>query len=157
MRIIPGPSAEYRKWHSSTIELIIGTLGAELDEHTAVEASRLTSNTLGILSSISGTNFSTPDQKLLELIVSQAIQISRLLRVQIAEYQVTLPQSEPFDPSRMTLIDGEDGDEEYENNNTQPGVVGLALSPCIQKMSDESGLSMQPHAITKARVLCILP
>jgi hypothetical protein len=144
-------SAEYRKWHSSTIELLMNSGSPELRDYTEVALANTATKTLTLLSMVSSTELPISSQRAFETILNQAIQISRLFRVQVPEYTAYLPLSRPFDPTIMELADEDDED------GIELSPVILALSPCIQKISDESGLDTQPYTITKARVLCAHP
>lgn len=100
-----------------------------------------------------GTTIEAKDQTL-RLLVNNAIELSRLLVVQKAVFEIWMPEIVPhqrvlFDYATMEDIGGEDEESLAQRE------ICCVTSPGIVKRGDENGAQLQyRNVISKARVLC---
>lgn len=107
-----------------------------------------------VLDAITDVKSTEPRDQALRVQVASAIELSRLLAVQKAVFDVSMPEIVPhqqtvFDASTMEDVGGED-----EEALVRRGISCVTF-PGIIKRGDETGGHLQyRNVITKARVLC---
>lgn len=153
-------------WRSVTLSILRRDAAEHMQVQTAATAEQvgnrinkildaITTDTAAKSNSSGNTTVEARDQALRQLI-NNAIELSRLLVVQKAVFEVWMPeivhhQQAMFDHTTMEDIGGED-----EESLVQREICCVTL-PGIIKRGDENGAQLQfRNVISKARVLCSL-
>jgi hypothetical protein len=146
---------DVNQWRSSTLGVINkkGCLD-HLAPRTDEIASSLVSEIMGILQDITDIGAGEQRDTALKALIFEAISLSRMLRVQKADFKLVMPvieghQINTFDAETMDDIGGED-------EETLEGREILCITfPGVLKEGDENGQRLQlRNVIAKAKVLC---
>lgn len=147
-------------WRSLTLSILKKEAMSSLEEQTASMVENVATAITNILSSITADSTastipsSEARDQVLHQLINSAIDLSRLLVVQKAVFEVWMPeiiqhQQIMFDHSTMEDIGGED-----EENLVQREICCVTF-PGIIKRGDENGAQLQfRNVIAKAKVLC---
>lgn len=149
------PSAEsVNQWRSSTLTILKKEAATRMQNETSRVIEGILSRVNAMLDSITdGKSSETRDQGLRTLITN-SIELSRLLVVQKAVLKICMPEVLPyqkilFDPATMEDIGGEDEESLADRE------IRCITFPGIIKRGDENGGQLQYcNVISKARVLC---
>lgn len=159
-----GSVESVNQWRSVTLSVLkreaaehMQVQTAQRSEHAVIMVNRIldaiTTDAAGTKSSSGATTVETRDQGLRQLI-DNAIELSRLLVVQKAVFEVWMPeivhhQQVIFDHATMEDIGGEDEESLVRRD------ICCVTFPGIIKRGDENGAQLQfRNVISKARVLC---
>jgi activating signal cointegrator complex subunit 1 len=144
------------QWRSSTLAILKKESSSKLQSETALLTETIISRVNTILGSITDAVPSPTRDQGLQTLITNSIELSRLLVVQKAVFKVFMPEIQPyqkimFDSATMEDIGGEELDED--------GLAGREICcvtfPGIVKRGDENGGQLQyRNVIAKARVLC---
>lgn len=158
-----GSIESVNQWRSATLSI----LKKEATEHMQTQTAKTTEDTVTAINSIldsittdtaagksSGTASMEARDQALRQLINNAIELSRLLVVQKAVFEVWMPeivayQQIVFNHNTMEDIGGED-----EESLVQREICCVTF-PGIIKRGDENGAQLQyRNVISKARVLC---
>lgn len=154
-------------WRSVTLSILKKEGGGHLQEQTAQVIDQVVADIKSLLGAITqdgaiatgigGSNATAEAQDLsLRHLIEQAIELSRLLVAQKANYEIWMPeivhhQQVMFDQTTMEDIGGEDEDNLIERD------IRCVTFPGIIKRGNEGGTQLHfRNVISKARVLCSL-
>lgn len=148
-----GSEESKNQWRSATLSLIRKDT-EKLASHTNGITTHIIDQVNSIMNAITGTQNTAARDSSLRALLNDAIDLSRLLRIQKAIFVVMMPTIEDhqrtlFDPATMEDIGGED------EETLQQREVACVTFPGIVKHGDENG--EQGHltnVIAKMRVLC---
>lgn len=152
-----GDGAEVNQWRAATLSTFnrstfLASLTSCSNETIPTTVQKILHLLRGLTTSEVLLDQTTPG---LQAIITDAISLSRLLRVQKAAFSLLMPEIEPhqittFESESMDDIGGED-----EENLIGKEVVCITF-PGIIKEGDENGERVQlKNVIAKAKVLCI--
>lgn len=164
---VPGSVESVNHWRSATLSILKRDAARNMQVHTTQTAEDVVTRINRALGSITtdtaghsgnsntaaSTNTDARDQTLRQLVYS-AIELSRLLVVQKAVFEVWMPEILPnqqviFDHATMEDVGGED-----EESLVQREICCVTF-PGIIKRGDENGGQLQfRNVISRARVLC---
>ena len=149
-------------WRSHTVTILKKEAKQKLGKETARVTETLIARVNRLLGSITDAAATSDarDQGLRALI-SNAVELSRLLVVQKAIFKVAMPEILPhqrtvFDPATMEDVGGGgDDDDDDDDEGTHEREISCVVFPGIIKRGDESGGHLQyRNVVAKARVLC---
>lgn len=155
-----GSTESINHWRSVTLSILKKEAMSSLREQTARIVENVAIAINSILSSITtdSTASTTPSSEargqVLRQLINSAIDLSRLLVVQKAVFEVWMPDIVPhqqimFDHSTMEDIGGEDEESLVQRE------ISCVTFPGIIKRGDENGAQLQfRNVIAKAKVLC---
>ncbi|KAI1344088.1 hypothetical protein F5Y15DRAFT_186919 [Xylariaceae sp. FL0016] len=142
------------QWRATTMTMLRKEANSNLQEQTDKVIESVVSRVNGIFNAITDAKWTDARDQALRVLVHNSITLARLLVVQKAMFQVTMPRLFPhqrvfFDPATMDHIGAED----------EESLVGREVNcitfPGIFKTGDENGSHLQyQNVIAKARVLC---
>lgn len=147
-------------WRSLTLSILKKEATSSLEEQTASVVDNVANAITSILGSITTDTIAstTPSlearEQVLRQLINSAINLSRLLVVQKAVFEVWMPGIVPhqhitFDHSTMEDIGGEDEESLFQRD------ICCVTFPGIIKRGDEIGAQLQfRNVIAKAKVLC---
>lgn len=161
---VVGSDEAVNQWRSVTLSILKREVTERMQSQTTQTAEGVVSNINTILGAITTDTFAhssradhtttqVKDQAIRQLIYS-AIELSRLLVVQRAVFEVWLPEIYPhqqflFDHATMEDIMGEDEESLVSRD------ISCVTFPGIIKRGDENGSQLQfRNVVSKARVLC---
>jgi activating signal cointegrator complex subunit 1 len=142
------------QWRAMTLTMVKKTTSQALLEGAAALTEDVVSTVNRILGSITDIATTEARDQALRALVSNAIDLSQLLAVQKAVFEVSMPRILPhqrtmFDTSEMEDIGGEDEESLIGRD------ICCVTFPCMIKSGDERGSHQQfRNIIAKARVLC---
>ncbi|KAL2759376.1 hypothetical protein ACRALDRAFT_1074310 [Sodiomyces alcalophilus JCM 7366] len=149
-----GSQETLNQWRSSTLSLLRREGNDKMQGETDVVAQGVITRLNGILDAITDVRATESRDQALRVQVVSAIELSRLLAVQKATFDVYMPEILPhqetvFDASTMEDMGGEDEEALARRD------VSCVVFPGIVKRGDETGGHLQyRNVIAKARVLC---
>ncbi|TVY83576.1 hypothetical protein LSUE1_G001240 [Lachnellula suecica] len=149
-----GPVESINTWRSTTLSILHKDAPTKLQPQTTALTNTIITRLNTIMASISDTQPSESRDASLRVLISTAIDLSRLLRVQKAVFTVTMPvlvehQQTMFDVDCMEDIGGEDEETLHERE------IRCVTFPGIVKAGDEHGESVYlRNVVAKIRVLC---
>jgi len=142
------------QWRSTTLAILRKDAPQKLQTETTAIVESIVSTVNIILESISDAKTSDSRDVSLRALINNAIELSRLLRVQKAVFSVVMPSIEGhqrtmFDAQTMEDIGGEDEDTLHERE------IRCVTFPGIIKSGDENGeRGHLRNVVAKIRVLC---
>jgi len=142
------------QWRSTTLAILRKDAPQKLQTETTAIVESIVSTVNIILESISDAKTSDSRDVSLRALINNAIELSRLLRVQKAIFSVVMPSIEGhqrtmFDAQTMEDIGGEDEDTLNERE------IRCVTFPGIIKSGDENGeRGHLRNVVAKIRVLC---
>ncbi|KAK4221214.1 AKAP7 2'5' RNA ligase-like domain-containing protein [Podospora fimiseda] len=142
------------QWRSTTLTILRKDGNKRLQTETANLTNTIVSRVNELLDAMTATKPNEGRDQGLRALVTSAIDLSRLLSVQRAVFNATMPEILPhqrivFDAETMEDIGGEDEENLFERE------VCCVTFPGIIKRGDVSGGQLQyRNVISKARVLC---
>jgi len=151
---IIGSSESMNQWRSTTLAIIRKEAPEKLNIETTAALELVVKTVNDILLSICDIEPSEPRDQSLRALVNNAIELSRLLRVQKAIFSVVMPSIESyqrtiFDTKTMEDIGGEDEDTLYERE------IRCVTFPGIIKAGDENGEKEHlRNVVSRMRVFC---
>lgn len=149
-----GSIESMNQWRSTTLAILRKEAPRILQTETASLVESVTRSVNRILGSISDVQSSESRDQSLRALISNAIDLSRLLRVQKAIFSITMPSIEAhqrtmFDSETMEDLGGEDEDTLHERE------IRCVTFPGIVKAGDENGeRGHLRNVVAKIRVLC---
>jgi len=149
-----GSSESMNQWRSTTLAILRKEASNKLQVETAAVVETVVKQVNAIMESIGDVQHTETRDTLLRSLVTNAIDLSRLLRVQKAVFHITMPSIEGyqrtmFDPDTMEDIGGEDEDTLSERE------IRCVTFPGILKLGDENGERTHlRNIVAKIRVLC---
>ena len=152
---VPTGSVEsMNQWRSTTLAILRKEATPKLQTETAAMVESIMINVNKIMGSISDARASETRNQSLRAVINSAIDLSRLLRVQKANFGIIMPHIEGhqrtmFDSQTMEDIGGEDEDSLNERE------IRCVTFPGIVKAGDENGeRGHLRNVVAKIRVLC---
>ncbi|EPE08744.1 hypothetical protein F503_04331 [Ophiostoma piceae UAMH 11346] len=154
-----GATEPLNQWRSLTLAIISKDADQQLREHTALLTDSVVARVNNLLDTITAegtTQRSDARDQALRQLVTNAIELARLLVGQKAMFRVFMPSVMPhqqvfFDAATMDDIGGEEDDEDGLSQRE----ISCVTFPGIIKRGDETGSQLQyTNVICKARVLC---
>ncbi|KAK4987677.1 hypothetical protein LTR50_004424 [Elasticomyces elasticus] len=145
---------EYNRWRATTLNMLRKRDDPEIKMETERKVDSLTQSIGDLLRRLSGLETSEVRNSGLRGIIEHAVSISRLFRVQRAQYRYELPRSTGdsatrFDESTMQDVHGE------EETELAGKPVLCAVFPSVTKLGDEQGDNLHlTNVIVKAKVFC---
>lgn len=142
------------QWRSTTLAILLKEASQKLQAETVVITESIVSRVNSILEAISDVRTSDQRDSSLRALINNAIELSRLLRVQKAVFSVVMPSIEDhqrtmFDAQTMEDIGGEDEETLHERE------IRCVTFPGIIKYGDENGeRGHLRNVVAKIRVLC---
>lgn len=142
------------QWRSLTLTILKKDAGETLQTEITALADTVVANVNRLLDSITNTTSTNARDQGLQALVASAIQLSRLLAVQKAVFNVEMAEVLPhqrvmFDPETMEDVGGEDEDSLAGRE------IRCVTFPAVIKRGDGSGGHLQyRNVISKAKVLC---
>lgn len=151
---LAGTTQSMNQWRSITLAIIQREAPQKLQAETSAVVESVVTTVNTILASISDVQNSDSRDASLRAMISSAVELSRLLRVQKALFTVVMPSIEyhqrtMFDLQTMEDIGGEDEDTLSERE------IRCAIFPGIIKAGDENGEKIHlRNVVAKIRVIC---
>jgi len=143
------------QWRSTTLAILRKEAPHKLQSETTAVVEKLERQVNAIMDAISDIQSSASRSQALRGMINDAIELSRLLRVQKAVFSIIMPSIEGhqrtmFDVETMEDIGGEDEDTLHERE------IRCVTFPGIVKAGDENGEQMHlfKNVVSKARVVC---
>jgi activating signal cointegrator complex subunit 1 len=142
------------QWRSTTLAILRKDAPQRLQAETTAIVESIVARVNRILEAISDVKTTDARDLSLRALINNAIELSRLLRVQKAVFSVVMPSIEDhqrtlFDTQTMEDIGGEDEDTLYERE------IRCVTFPGIMKSGDENGEKGHlRNVVAKIRVLC---
>jgi activating signal cointegrator complex subunit 1 len=149
-----GSSESMNQWRSTTLAILRKEAPQKLQEETAAVVDTIVKQVNNIMDSIGDIQHNETRDQPLRTLITSAIELSRLLRVQKAVFSIIMPSIEGyqrtmFDPDSMEDIGGEDEDTLSERE------IRCVTFPGILKLGDENGERIHlRNVVAKIRVLC---
>jgi len=143
------------QWRSTTLAIIRKEAPERLKNETTTVLEFVVKRVNEIMRSICDMQPSEPRDQSLRVLINNAIELSRLLRVQKAVFSVIMPAIEGyqrtiFDTKTMEDIGGEDEEMLYDRE------IRCVTFPGIIKAGDENGEKGHlKNIVSKMRVLCV--
>ncbi|KAL3423991.1 hypothetical protein PVAG01_05738 [Phlyctema vagabunda] len=151
-----GSAESLNHWRSTTLSILLKAAPHNLQKETEVIVNHVVGQINTILAGITDTNGGVVRDQALRALVQSAIDLSRLLRVQKAVFNVVIPQIVAhqctlFDVEFMEDLSGEEEDALIEQE------VRCITFPGIIKSGNENGEQAHlKNVIAKARVVCAM-
>jgi activating signal cointegrator complex subunit 1 len=142
------------QWRSTTLAILRKEAPQKLQTETAAVVETIVTQVNRIMGSISDAQSSETRDQSLRALITSSVELSRLLRVQKAVFNIIMPSIEGhqrtmFDAESMEDIGGEDEDTLHERE------IRCVTFPGIVKNGDENGERRHlRNFIAKIRVLC---
>jgi activating signal cointegrator complex subunit 1 len=142
------------QWRSTTLAIFRKDALQKLKTETAAVVEAVLKSINSIMRSISDVEASDLRDQSLRALINSAIELARLLRVQKAVFNITMPSIEGhqrtmFDAAIMEDIGGEDEDTLLERE------IRCVTFPGILKCGDENGERQDlRNVVSKIRVVC---
>jgi hypothetical protein len=142
------------QWRSTTLAILRKEATQKLKAETDVVVETVVNQVNSILDAITDICHTEARDQPLRTLITSAIELSRLLRVQKAVFSIIMPSIEGFqrtmfDPDTMEDIGGEDEDTLSERE------IRCIAFPGILKLGDENGERTHlRNVVAKIRVLC---
>jgi len=142
------------QWRSTTLAILQKEAPEKLEEETTVVIEKVVKQVNSIMDAIGDIPRNDTRDNLLRTLITNSIELSRLLRVQKAIFRTIMPSIEAyqitvFDPESMEDIGGEDEDTLQERE------IRCVTFPGIAKAGDENGERTHlTNVVAKIRVLC---
>ena len=149
-----GSTESMNQWRSTTLAIIRKEAPERLQIETTAVLEFVVKTVNDIMSSICDIQPSQSRDQSFRALISNAIELSRLLRVQKAVFSIIMPSIEEyqrttFDSKTMEDIGGEDEEMLYERE------IRCVTFPGIVKAGDENGEKGHlRNVVSKMRVLC---
>jgi activating signal cointegrator complex subunit 1 len=149
-----GSLESMNQWRSTTLAILRKEAPHKLQAETAIVVEAVVNQVNSILDSIGDIQHTETRDQPLRTLITSAIELSRLLRVQKAVFSIIMPSIEDFqrtmfDPDSMEDIGGEDEDSLSERE------IRCVTFPGILKLGDENGERTHlRNVVAKIRVLC---
>ena len=149
-----GSVESMNQWRSTTLAILRKEATPKLQTETVVVVESIIINVNKIMGSISDAQTSEARDQSLRVFINSAIDLSRLLRIQKANFSIIMPyikghQRTMFDSQTMEDIGGEDEDSLNERE------IRCVTFPGIVKAGDENGeRGHLKNVVAKIRVLC---
>lgn len=151
-----GAAEAINQWRAVTLAIISKDAGQHLQAQTVRVTDDVVTRVNDVLDSITdGQRSDARDQGLRQL-VTNALELARLLMTQKAVFRVIMPSIEPHQQVLFDAVTMEDigGGEDNDDGLSQREIVCVTF-PGIIKSGDETGSHLQyTNVIYKARVLC---
>ncbi len=141
-------------WRSTTLTILQKEAPERLKVETEATIKTVVTRVNNIMDSIGDLQHTDARDQSLRTLITSAVELSRLLRVQKAVFSIIMPsieghQKTMFDPEVMEDIGGEDEDSLNEQE------IRCVTFPGVVKNGDENGeQSHLRNVVAKARVLC---
>jgi activating signal cointegrator complex subunit 1 len=151
---VTGDGGKVNLWRSTTLVVLRSASAEQLQSTTDAITDSIILKMNAIMNDISDVSSTEARDQSLRALITSAIDLSRLLRVQKAIFRPIMPvieahQINAFDPEIMEDIGGEDED------SLEGREIRCVTFPGMVKEGDESGEQIQlRNVISKARVLC---
>jgi hypothetical protein len=142
------------QWRSTTLAILRKEAPQKLQVETTAVIETVVKQVNSIMDAISDIQHTETRNQPLRTLITNAIELSRLLRVQKAVFSIIMPSIEGyqrtmFDPDSMDDIGGEDEDTLSERE------IRCVTFPGILKLGDENGERTHlRNVVAKIRVLC---
>lgn len=149
-----GTSESMNQWRSTTLAIILKEAPQRLASSTVTIIETIINQINTIMSAIGDILPSETRDQSLRALITNSIDLARLLRIQKAVFSVVMPSLEGhqmtmFDPTSMEDIGGED------EESLQQREIRCVTFPGIVKTGDENGeKSYLRNVVAKIRVLC---
>ena len=142
------------QWRATTLTLLRKEAPVRLQEETAAVMNNVVSRVNRILDAITDSSPTDARDQALRALVSNSVELARLLVVQRAVFKVTMPRVLPHQRIVFEALSLEDiGGEEEER--LAACEICCVTFPGITKFGDENGGHPQfRNIIAKAKVLC---
>jgi activating signal cointegrator complex subunit 1 len=142
------------QWRSATLAILRKEAPQKMQRETSAVVEALVTQVNHIMVSISDVQSSETRDQSFRALITGSIELSRLLRVQKAEFSIIMPSIEAhqrtiFDAESMEDIGGEDEDTLHQRE------IRCVTFPGIVKNGDENGeRGHLRNIVAKIRVLC---
>jgi activating signal cointegrator complex subunit 1 len=152
--LFQGSLESMNQWRSTTLAILRKEAPQKLQVETAAVVETIVNLVNSIMDSIGDIQHTETRDQPLRTLITSAIELSRLLRVQKAVFNIIMPSIEDFqrtmfDPDSMEDIGGEDEDTLSERE------IRCVTFPGILKLGDENGERTHlRNVVAKIRVLC---
>jgi activating signal cointegrator complex subunit 1 len=152
--IFQGSLESMNQWRSTTLAILRKEAPQKLQVETTAVIETVVKQVNSIMDAISDIQHTETRNQPLRTLITNAIELSRLLRVQKAVFSIIMPSIEGyqrtmFDPDSMEDIGGEDEDTLSERE------IRCVTFPGILKLGDENGERTHlRNVVAKIRVLC---